>query len=111
MELLLRVIGGDPARGAVDGDGAAVREDPLRPGVAERDADADDGLGVVAADHLDDGIALLGPPPGPFGRGRPVSEVGSRRSGHQDRIDGREQAPLAQRADDPSDGCRGREFL
>ena len=55
----LLVVGEDSAVHAIHGDRAAVGEDPLRSGVAEWDADADDRFGVVAGHHVDDRVALL----------------------------------------------------
>jgi hypothetical protein len=59
-----------PGGGAVDGHGTAVREDPLRPGVSERDTDADDRLRVVAAHHLDNRVTLFGAQTDPVPGGR-----------------------------------------
>ena len=55
----LSVVGEDSTFHAIDGDRAAVGKDPLWFGVAERDADADDRLGVVAGHHVDDRVPLL----------------------------------------------------
>lgn len=54
------IVGPDLVIDPVNGDLAAVRQDPLGSGVAERYPDTDDRVGVVAADHLDGGIALRG---------------------------------------------------
>jgi hypothetical protein len=55
-----RVVGEHAPAHTVDGDLAAVRNDPLRSGVTERDADADHSRGVVAADHFGDDSCLFG---------------------------------------------------
>ncbi len=52
-----------------------MRHDPLRPGVIKRNANADDGIGVVPADHGGDDVALLSPQPDPFLGGRAADEV------------------------------------
>ena len=54
------IVGEHPMFGAIDGHGAAVREDPLGSGMAEWDSDADDSLRVVTAHDLDDDITLFG---------------------------------------------------
>jgi hypothetical protein len=90
------IVCGDPAGSAVDGDRAAVREDPLRASVAKRDADADDGLRVIPADDLHGGVALLGAQPGTFGGGRAAGEVRHRRAGQQDRANRGEDATFPQ---------------
>src|SRR5215471_19365689 len=105
------VIGEHTARGAVDSDRPTVGEDPLRARVAKRDARAYDSLGVIPADEIHDDVTLLGALPGSFGSGRAVGDVSRRRAGQQDRIGRREDAALAQRADDPADLAGGREFL
>ena len=79
-EPALGEVGVDPLLGAVDRDLAAVRQHPLRPGVAERHADADDGLGVVALDLGQDGVALVGDAGGRGPRPR-VGCGGRRRAG------------------------------
>jgi peptidoglycan/LPS O-acetylase OafA/YrhL len=99
-------VGQDPPPVAVDGDCAAVRKDPLRPRVAERDADADDGLRVVAAHDVDDRVALGGTQPRAVLGPRAAGEVGDRRPAHQDRVHRAEDPALAERADDPSDVAR-----
>lgn len=73
-------------RGAVDHDGAAVREDPLRAGVAERDTHAHDGIRVIPADDLGDHIALLGAQPGAFGRRGTVGKAGHGRRARAGRL-------------------------
>lgn len=88
-----------------------MREDPLRARVAERDADAHDGFGVVPADGLDDDITLLGAQPGAFLNWRATGEVGHWRAGHEHRADRPEDAALPQCADDPSYVSRGQEFF
>jgi hypothetical protein len=79
--------------------------------VAEWDADAHDGFGVVPADDLDDDIALLGAQPGAFLSWRATGEVGYWRAGHEHRAGRPEDAAFPQRADDPSDVARGEEFF
>src|SRR6266581_5249034 len=83
----------------------------FRARVAKRNACAYDGFRVVPAGEPDDNVTLLSTQPGTFGSGRTAGEVGHRRAGHKDGIDRREDAALAQRADDPSDTARRQEFL
>ena len=83
----------------------------MRAGVAEWDAGADDGVWVVAADHVDDNIALLGAEPGSLLGGRATGLVGYRGAGYEDRVDRSEDAALAQRADDVADVGGGEQFL
>src|SRR5450631_2758717 len=97
--------------GAIDSHDAAVREDPLRPGMAEWDADADDSLRVVTAHDLDDDITLLGAQSCSVLGGRSLAEVGGRRPGQEDGVDRAEDAAFAQRADNPADVARGQELL
>ena len=97
--------------GAIDGHGAAVREDPLRSGMAEWDSDADDSLRVVTAHHLDDGITLFGAQSYSVLGRRSLAEVGDRRPGQQDGVDRAEDAAFAERADNPGDVARGEELL
>jgi hypothetical protein len=79
--------------------------------VAERNADAYDGFRVVPANEPDDDVALLGAEPGALLSGRAAGEVRHWRAGQQDRIDCREGAALAQRADNPSDVTGRQVFL
>jgi len=78
---------------ATDPQGAAVRENPLRAGMAERDTYGHDGIGVVPADDLGDQIALLGAQPGPH---RPSAQL---------TYDG--QPPCTFRLDDASGQAHG----
>lgn len=71
----LRVIGDNPACGAVDGDCAAVRDDPLRACVTEWNADTYDGVRVVPADELNDDVTLLRTQPSTFLGSRTAGEV------------------------------------
>src|SRR5690606_7586115 len=107
----LRVVGVDPAGRAIDGDGAAVRKDPLRSGVPERDTDADDRLRVVATHHVDDHLPLLGAEPGPLVGGWTPGVIGDRRPGDQDRAYFLEKAAFAEYADDPADVARRQQFF
>src|SRR5450631_1587010 len=97
--------------GAIDGDGAAVREDPLRSGMAEWDADTDDSLRVVTAHDLDDGSTLFGAQSYSVLGGRTLTEVGDRRPGQDDGADRAEDAAFTERADNPADVARGQELL
>lgn len=60
------VVGPDSVLGSVNGDLSSVRQDPLGTGVPEWHSDALNCAGVVAADHLDRGIALPGAVCGAF---------------------------------------------
>src|SRR5450631_3595304 len=97
--------------GAIDGHGAAVREDPLRSGMAEWDSDAYDSLRVVRAHDLDDSIALFGAQSCSVLSRRSLAEVGDRRPGQEDGVDRAEDASFAERADNPANIARGEEFL
>src|SRR5450631_3015039 len=97
--------------GAVDGDGAAVREDPLRSGMAEWDSDADDSLRVVTAHDLDHRVTLFGAQSSSVLAGRSSAEVRDRRPGQEDGADRAEDAAFAERADNPGDIARGEELL
>jgi hypothetical protein len=88
-----------------------MRDDPLRPRVTKRDADAHDGFRVIPADLPGDDVTLLGTQPGTFLSRRTAGEVRHRRAGYQDRTDRREDAAFAQRADDPSNVTRRKELL
>src|SRR5450759_77363 len=105
------IVGEQPMFGAIDGHGAAVREDPLRSGMAEWDSDADESLRVVTAHHLDDGITLFGAQSYSVLGRRSLAEVGDRRPGQEDGADRAEDAAFAERADNPADVARGEELL
>lgn len=84
--------------GAIDGHSAAVREDPLRSGMAEWDSGADDSLRVVAAHYLDDGITLFGTQSYSVLGRRSRAVVGDRRPCQEDGADRAEDAAFALRA-------------
>src|SRR5690606_6996388 len=69
----------DPPAEAVHGDGAAVREDPLRPGVPEGDAHTEHRVRVVPSQEVGDDVALGRPQAGTGSRVRTSLEVGHRR--------------------------------
>src|SRR4051812_48060011 len=54
------VVGPEPTLGAVDGHRPAVRQDPVRLRVPERDPDHDDRVGVVGGHGLERDVALGG---------------------------------------------------
>ncbi len=79
--------------------------------MAERNAGAHNGFGVVPADEPGDDITLLGTQPGAFPGRRAAGEVGHWRAGHEYRANCPEDATFPQRADDPPDAARGEEFF
>ena len=101
-----------PGAGAVDRDLSAVRQDPLRPGVAEGHADAHHGIRVVARPRLDHGVALRGAlcAPAPPADAA-VLEVRRGRPADEHRVGRREQAALAEAAHDPADSRAGMHVL
>jgi peptidoglycan/LPS O-acetylase OafA/YrhL len=64
------VVGTHRASRAVESNGAAVGNDPLRSCVPERYSDADHGLGIVASDLLDHSVALSRSQSGALARSR-----------------------------------------
>jgi hypothetical protein len=86
--------------GAVDCDNAAVRDYPLRPGVAKRDAAAHDGVRVVPADDLNNDVILFIAQPGGFVSERATGEVRYWRACYQDGIGRREGGALTERVQD-----------
>jgi hypothetical protein len=81
--------------GAVDGDEAAVRNDPLRTRMTKRNAYAHNGVRVVPADKIDHDVSLLSAQPGAFLSGRTAGVVGRGRPRYEDRVRRGEDAPLA----------------
>jgi aminopeptidase N len=78
-----------------------VREDPLRAGVAGRDAGAHDSVRVVPADDPGHDVTLLSAQPGTFACWGTAGDVRYRRAGRQDRVYRGGDAAFAQRTDDP----------
>jgi hypothetical protein len=64
--------------------------------VAERDADADDRVGVVAVYYFDDGISLRIAEPCPLVDRRTAGEIRDGRTSHQDGIDCPEDPAFAE---------------
>lgn len=58
------VVGYDRAGGTVETDGATMRNDPLWPGVTERNSYADHCTRVVLSDLFDNCLSLSGPQSG-----------------------------------------------
>ena len=104
------VVREDALLPTVEPHGPAVGEDPLRPGVAEGDTDADDRVGVVGTHRVHHDLDLLAPGEGTLLLGaRGLLVVGGGGAGEHDAGDHAEDSPFAEGADDVSDlrsGCQ-----
>ena len=93
------VVGADFTSCAVEANGAAVRNDPLRSGVSEWHPHTDDGIGAIPGDLFDDGLSLSVAPSSALICGwDDRAQFTHRGAGDQNASNGNEDAPLTESA-------------
>jgi hypothetical protein len=106
------VVGPHRVARAVQGDLAAVREDPLRPCVPKRYADAYHGLRVVTRNCFDRDVTLGGTMGGSVvERGSGSVEVGGRRPSDEHGVHRGKHAAFTEGPQDPTELTGRNEFL